>query len=291
MKGKMRQGRTSQTEFEQEPTKEKRNNQDTRKHSLRTNALLLGIYFAMLVVWEMANRLFHVPAYLLPPPSAIARSIVENPGQLLGNFITTLQEVLVGFCIGVVVSLALGALIVSISFFERLIYPALVAFQAIPKVALAPILVVWFGFGPTSKIMLGFVSAMFPIVVNTVIGLKQTHPEMIYLMRSLGASSLQIFLKIRLLTAAPYIFGGFKVGITLAVVGAVVGEFIAANSGLGYMLLVANNSFKITEMFSVVVILSLMSIGLYYLIELIEVILLPKPLRRKGNTLETGAKT
>lgn len=261
-----------------------------RRRWLRINSIVIAVYLALLFIWEMANRVFEVPAYLLPPPSAIVQDIMANSAKLLANFATTLQEVLAGFVIGVVVSLVIGVLIVSMSFFERLVYPALVAFQAIPKVALAPILVVWFGFGPTSKVMLGFVSAMFPIVVNTVIGLKQTHPEMVHLMRSLGASSLQTFLKIRLLAAAPYIFGGFKVGITLAVVGAVVGEFIASNSGLGYMLLVANNSFQITTMFSVVVVLSVMSIGLYYLIELIEILLLPRPLRRKENTLEMGTR-
>lgn len=288
----MSQDRTSHTEEQKEHSAKELGVRNTqRRRWLRTNSLVFAVYLALLFIWEMANRVFEVPAYLLPPPSAIIQDITANFGKLLANFATTLQEVLAGFLIGVVVSLVIGVLIVSMSFFERLVYPALVAFQAIPKVALAPILVVWFGFGPTSKVMLGFVSAMFPIVVNTVIGLKQTHPEMVYLMRSLGASSLQTFLKIRLLAAAPYIFGGFKVGITLAVVGAVVGEFIASNSGLGYMLLVANNSFQITTMFGVVVVLSLMSIGLYYLVELIEILVLPRPLRRKENTLETGTRT
>ncbi len=257
---------------------------------LRTNGVVIAVYVALFLAWEAGTRVFEVPAFLLPPPSAILARLAENPARLAVHTGTTLQEVLGGFLLGVAVSLPLGLLIVCSRFLERLVYPFLVAFQAIPKVALAPILVVWFGFGPTSKVMLGLVTAMFPIVINTVIGLNQTPPEMIHLMRSLGASSLQTFLKIRLIAAAPYIFGGFKVGITLAVVGAVVGEFIASNSGLGYLLLVANNSFDTAMLFGVVVVLSLMSIVLFYLIELLEALVLPRPLRRKGTDLGTGAQ-
>jgi NitT/TauT family transport system permease protein len=255
---------------------------------LRGYGIVILAYVLFFVAWELANALFNVPQFLLPSPSAILRRASENPVRLLGHFSTTLQEVVLGFLLGALVSIPLGIAIVYSRVLDRLVYPFLVAFQAIPKVALAPILVVWFGFGMTSKIMLGFITAMFPIVINTVIGMNQTPPELIHLMRSLGASQLQVFLKIRLFTAAPYIFAGFKVGITLAVVGAVVGEFIAANSGLGYMLLVANNTFDTPLLFSIVVLLSLMSIGLFYLIELIEVLVLPRPLRRKGIDVGTG---
>jgi len=240
-------------------------------------------YVLLLAAWELAGSLFHVPKYVLPAPSQIAASLAKHPDVLFGNGWVTLQEVLAGFAIGVVVSIPLGVAIVSWRAVDRIVYPFLVAFQAVPKVALAPILVVWFGFGPGSKVMLGFVTAMFPIVINTVIGLRQTPVEMIHLMRSLGASPLQIFVKVRLIAAAPYIFGGFKLGITLAVVGAVVGEFIASNKGLGNMLLAANNAFDTPMLFGVVVFLSLMSIALFYLIELIEVLVLPAPLRRKGD--------
>ncbi len=137
-----------------------------------------------------------------------------------------------------------------------------------------------------SKVTLAFVTAMFPIIVNTVIGMRQTPPELVYLMRSLRASELQIFLKIRLYAAAPYIFAGFKIGITLAVVGAIVGEFIASNGGLGFLLLAANNSIDTPLLFAIVVVLSVLSIALYYAVEALEVLLLPRPLRSKGARLE-----
>jgi NitT/TauT family transport system permease protein len=243
----------------------------------------LSAYLVLLLLWQFAGTLFHVPSYILPTPSAIIAGIAKHPEALAANSWVTLQEVLEGFALGVLVSVPLGVAIVASRPIERIVYPLLVAFQAVPKVALAPILVVWFGFGPGSKVTLGLVTAMFPIVINTVIGLRQTPPEMIHLMRSLGATPLQTFLKVRMIAAAPYIFGGFKVGITLAVVGAVVGEFIAANKGLGNMLLAANNAFDTPMLFGVVVLLSIMSIALFYLIELIEVLVLPGPLRRKGG--------
>lgn len=245
-------------------------------------------YIVILVLWQIAGPVFHVPAFLLPSPGDIIHRLMERRELLLANTVTTLSEVMFGFLIGVAVSIPLALLIVSSRIAERFVYPLLIAFQSVPKVALAPILVVWFGFGPSSKITLGFVTAMFPIVINTVIGLRQTPKEMIYLMRSLGASPLQTFTKIRIFAAAPYIFGGLKVGITLAVVGAVVGEFIASNSGLGNMLLTASNAFDTPLLFGVVVLLSLMSVALFYAVELVERIVLPAPLRKSANPAQSG---
>ena len=253
---------------------------------LRLNGSVVLIYLLATAAWQAAATVFHVPGFLLPSPAAILERVAHDPSQLVGHSIITLREVLEGFVLGAVVSIPLGILVVYSRLLERLIYPFLVAFQAIPKVALAPILVVWFGFGPASKVTLAFATAMFPIIVNTVIGMKQTPIELVYLMRSMRASESQIFLKIRLYTAAPYIFGGFKIGITLAVVGAIVGEFIASNGGLGYLLLAANNNFDTPLLFGIVVVLSVLSIALYYAVEAIEGLILPRPLRSKSVKLE-----
>ncbi|HKJ61972.1 MAG TPA: ABC transporter permease subunit, partial [Hyphomicrobiales bacterium] len=164
--------------------------------------------------------------------------------------------------------------------------PLLVASQAIPKVALAPIFVVWFGFGLLPKVLIAFFIAFFPIVVNTVVGLSRTPPEMIHLMRSLGASPIQILLRVRLMAAAPYIFAGVKIAAAFAVVGAIVGEFIAASSGLGYMQLVANNNIEIPLLFATLVVLSIMGILLFYLVVLVEILVLPRPLRQSGTNVE-----
>ncbi len=253
---------------------------------LRLNSLVVLAYLLAVAAWQGASAVFHIPEYILPSPAAILIRAAHVPSQIATNSVITLGEVLEGFVLGAAVSIPLGILVVYSPLLERLIYPFLVAFQAIPKVALAPILVVWFGFGPASKVTLAFVTAMFPIIVNTVIGMRQTPPELVYLMRSLRASESQIFLKIRLYAAAPYIFAGFKIGITLAVVGAIVGEFIASNGGLGFLLLAANNSIDTPLLFAIVAVLSVLSIALYYAVEALEALLLPRPLRSKGAGLE-----
>jgi len=181
-------------------------------------------------------------------------------------------------------SIPLGILIVYSPWIERTVYPFLVASQAIPKVALAPIFVVWFGFGLLPKVLIAFFIAFFPIVVNTVVGLSRTPPEMIHLMRSLGASPLQILLRVRMMAAAPFIFAGIKIAAAFAVVGAIVGEFIAASSGLGYMQLIANNNFEIPLLFATLVALSIMGIGFFYLVSLVEFLVLPWPLRQSRET-------
>src|SRR5258705_5581406 len=209
----------------------------------RLNAVIILAYVLAIAAWQLASTAFSIPAFILPSPLAILERAARSPGALAFHTLVTLQEVVLGFLLAVLFSIPLGILIVSSRLLERFVYPLLVAFQAIPKVALAPILVVWFGFGLTSKVTLAFVTAMFPIVINTVVGMARTPAEMIHLMRSLGASRLQIFHKVRLPAAAPHIFAGFKVGITLSMVGAVVREFISSNSGLGNFLLIANNSF------------------------------------------------
>ncbi len=252
---------------------------------LRLNGFVVLAYLLAVAAWQAASSAFHIPGFLLPSPVAILEKIAHDPSQLMRHGLVTLQEVLEGFMLGAVVSIPLGILVVYSRLLERLIYPFLVTFQAIPKVALAPILVVWFGFGPASKVTLAFATAMFPIILNTVIGMKQTPPELVYLMRSLRASETQIFLKIRLYTAAPYIFAGFKIGITLAVVGAIVGEFIASNGGLGFLLLSANNTIDTPLLFAVMGALSVLSIALYYAVEAVEGLVLPRPLRSKSVKL------
>lgn len=256
---------------------------------LRFNGLVVGVYVLAVALWEVVTDVFAIPAYILPAPSAIVERAGQSLGQLMGHMWVTLSEVVTGFGLATLVSVPLGVFLVYSRLLERVVYPALVAFQATPKVALAPILVVWFGFGLSSKVVLALVTAAFPIVINTVIGMKQTPKEILHLFRAHKASRWQIFYKARLPIAAPYIFGGLKIGITLAVVGAVVGEFIASNRGLGYLLLVANQTLDTPMLFAVVVVLAIMSAILFYIVEVLEVLLLPKPLRQDDQALDPGA--
>lgn len=258
---------------------------------VKINGIVAGVYLVAVALWELASRIFAIPVYLLPSPLAILDSMLANSGRLLYNTQVTLGEVGLGFLLAAAVSIPTGVLLVYSALLERIISPLLVAFQATPKVAFAPILVVWFGFGLTPKIILALITAAFPIVINTIIGMNQVPREMLHLMRSLGASAWQIFMKVRMPVAAPYIFGGFRIGITLAVVGAVVGEFIASNSGLGFLLLVANNNLDTPMLFAVVVVLAVMSTLLFFAIEALEAVLLPRPLRRRQQQLDAGVNT
>jgi NitT/TauT family transport system permease protein len=242
-------------------------------------ALLAFVLFV--AAWEAASHVFAIPKYLVPAPSVIVAAMVEAWGPILSDSGVTLMEAVVGLALSIVVSVPLGIIIVYSPVIERIVYPFLVASQAIPKVALAPIFVVWFGFGLLPKVLIAFFIAFFPIVVNTVVGMSRTPPEMIHLMRSLGASPAQILLRVRLVAAAPYIFAGIKIAAAFAVVGAIVGEFIAADKGLGYLQLLANNNMQIPLLFGTLVALSIMGILLFYVGALVEFVVLPKPLRQK----------
>lgn len=236
-------------------------------------------FAGLIAFWEFSVRFFAIADYVLPAPSVIGEAIIANWASLLRHSGVTLMEAVLGFLLGIVVGLPLAVLISCSSWLERTIYPLLVASQSIPKVALAPIFVVWFGFGLLPKVLIAFSIAFFPVVVNTVVGLARTPPDMIRLMRSLGSSPLEIFLRVRIPVATPYIFAGIKISSAFAVVGAIVGEFIAATSGLGYLQLIANNNLEIPLLFACLVLLSLLGALIYYAVVLVEHLVLPAPLR------------
>jgi NitT/TauT family transport system permease protein len=243
--------------------------------ALLSRASPFFVVAAVLLLWEIGVRAFNVPAYLLPPPSAIARRMVVDYKLIALNTWVTLGEVLAGFALAIVVSIPLAAILAQFRVIENAVYPTLVASQTIPKVAIAPILVVWFGFGLTPKILIAFLICFFPIVVDTMTGFRCVPREVIWLARSMGASQWKTFMKIRIPAALPNIFAGLKVASTLAVVGAVVGEFIGADRGLGYQLIVANGLMDVQLSFAVLIALSLLGIVLYAAVDLLERLTLP----------------
>ena len=228
-----------------------------------------------LVIWEAGVRLLEVPLYLLPPPSIILYRIGHDWQQISLHASVTLAETLVGFGLAILVSIPLAALLCQIRWVEESLYPILVASQTIPKVALAPLLIVWFGFGQTPKILITFLICFFPIVVDTMIGLRSIPREVLWLSHSMGAPAWKTFFKIRIPAALPNVFAGIKVASTLAVVGAVVGEFVGADRGLGYLLIVANGVMDVQLSFAVLVILSLMGIFLFLAVDILERLTLP----------------
>ena len=224
----------------------------------------------LFAVWEIWTRYGNVSPLLLPAPSRILTTMVENFSTIMFMSYVTVYEFALGFLLAVVVGLPLGALIVYSKPIELAIYPLLVAFQTIPKAAIAPILIVWLGTGISSKIFIAFAISFFPIVVDTIIGLRSSQPETIYLIRSMGATPFQVFRYVRFPNALPAIFGGLKVASTLAVIGAIVGEFVSSDKGLGYLVLVANGNLDTRLVFACVLVLTLLGLVFFFLIEALE---------------------
>jgi NitT/TauT family transport system permease protein len=236
----------------------------------------VGVVLGVLAIWEAGTRMFGVPAFLLPPPSAIGVSFMANAPLLLFHGWITTAEILLGFALSIVVGIPLALAIFLWPAFSRAILPLLVSSQAMPKVAVAPLLLVWFGFGLLPKVLIAFLIAFFPIVINTAVGLASIEPEKIYLARSMGFGATATFFKIRLPNALPAIFGGLKISITLAVVGAIVGEFVGGDAGLGYLLMVANGSMDTQLLFAGIVALTVLGVVLFLLVELAERLAIPR---------------
>lgn len=236
---------------------------------------VIVIFAVIFAVWELAVWLFHVPDFVLPSPSMIVDKMIVTWQLLLVNALVTAQEIALGFGLSIVLGIPLAIAVVYSRIFERVAFPFMVSLQTIPKVALAPILVMWLGYGILPKIMVAFLISFFPIVISAVVGMRATEKEMVYLVQSMGASELTTFLKIRLPKALPSIFGGLKVGIGQAVVGATVGEFIAAEQGLGYLQLVSQVRLDTPLLFAAVVVLSLLGVLMFNIVAWAERLALP----------------
>lgn len=239
---------------------------------------------AVLAAWEIGVRVGGVPAYLLPPPSMIAVRAAADWQLILAQSWITGCEVLIGFGLSIAISIPLAALLFQWRWLEETLYPLLVASQTIPKVAIAPLLVVWFGFGLVPKVLIAFLICFFPIVVDALIGFRSVPKEVLWLARSTGASGWNRFRKIQVPAALPHIFAGIRVASTLAVVGAVVGEFVGADNGLGYQLIVANGTLDVQMSFAVLIVLSIMGMLLFSVVDLAERLLLPWHIsQRRGH--------
>jgi NitT/TauT family transport system permease protein len=243
---------------------------DTKSLSrLAGNALLSLATFAVFVIgWEGIVRGFGIPKIVLPPPSAVVVAFWESlrEGELHWHLAVTLYEVLAGFVVGSIGGLVLGFVIALSPLMERIFYPYVVAFQTVPKVAVAPIIVIWFGYGVSSKVVITATIAFFPLLANTIMGLRAAPQDQIEMMVSYTASRWQVFRMVRLLQALPYIFVGLDVAIVLSVIGAIVGEFVGAKAGLGYLILQKNFNFDMAGTFAILIILSVIGVGLHALI-------------------------
>ena len=257
-----------------------------QRANIRQDVFLpIGVFIALLIVWEAAVQLFGIPVYLLPAPSVIWTDTVAIAGTIGEHTLATLATVVVGFLISFAISLPLAVFMTSSPLISSAIYPLLVLTQSIPKVALAPILVVMLGANELPRLVITFLVAFFPLVIAIAVGLVAVPDELIELGRSLKASKLQELYRIRLPYAVPFIFSGLKVAIALAVVGAVVGEFVNADKGLGYMIITATAFFKTPVAFGSLILLSVMGVVLFQIVVIIERVFFPWSAANQETTI------
>jgi NitT/TauT family transport system permease protein len=236
---------------------------------------VLVVLIGTLVLWELGVRIFQPSPLILPAPSAIFAAFMETPGVFMRHLGFTLAMTCIGFALSVVLGVLLAVAIVYSPFIERTIYTLLVALNSIPKVALAPLFVIWMGTGTEPKIAIALMLAVFPIVIDTVLGLRSVDPDMLNLARVSKASPMAILLKIRFPCALPSLFAGMKVAVSFALVGAIVGEFVAGSKGLGFQILVAQGQFDTIRVFVSLLLLGVVGTVLFFFVDYAERLLLP----------------
>jgi NitT/TauT family transport system permease protein len=255
-----------------------------RKEQLRNSLMpIIGI-LVFLTIWEVAVITLDIKSYLLPAPTEIFQTMTDRYPTLIEHGIITAYEMIIGYILAIVIGVPLAIFITASPTFDRFITPILLFFQTVPKIAIAPLFLIWFGFGMAPKVWVAFLISFFPIVIDTAVGLRSISPDMIDLARSMGATQRQIFIRFRIPTSLPYLFSGLKVAATLAVVGAVVGEFVGADRGLGYLLLVANSNLQTALVFATLVVLTMLGLVLFYIIEVLEHFLIPWHVSRRIGT-------
>ena len=228
------------------------------------------LFLVFLGLWEVVVRLFDIPVFILPAPTVVWGSLLRWHRALWIHAVQTLYTTLLGFLLAMVTGIVLGALVAYAKFIYSALYPLLVGFNSVPRVALVPLLVIWFGIGTVPAILTAFLISFFPIVVNMATGLATVEPELTDLLRSLGASKREIFLKVGIHCSLPYLFASLKVAVTLAFIGSVIAETIAANKGIGYVMVLASARFDTPLVFAGLVVIAGMGVALYAVFALLE---------------------
>ena len=229
----------------------------------------------IVVAWDLTIRVFGIPAYQIPAPGDVVAVLWTDWPELLRQAWPTTYATICGFLLSAVFGIPVAMLIAGSKTVESYVYPLLVFSQSVPKIAIAPLFVVWFGFGIIPKVISAFLLGFFPVVVSAVQGFKSVDPDMVDLARAMQGSRFRVFCAVNLPHAMPAIFSGLKVSITLAVVGAVVGEFVGSNSGIGYVMQRSIGTFDLPTMFAALVILALLGVVLFWAVDRIERLVIP----------------
>lgn len=232
-----------------------------------------AVFVAGFVLWELAVEVFGISSFELAKPSEFLAEMWHSRDMLWDATWVTTQEIVYGFVLSFAIGVLIAVLIVRFGWLERALYPLIVLFQVVPKIALAPIFILWFGYGLAPKLLLIVVITFFPITLNMIVGLKAIDQDLLLLMRSVGSSRNQILTRIQIPTSLPYLFAGMRIAITLAVIGAVVAEFSGAENGLGYLIQFASTQLDTPLMFAALTLVSLLGLILYYGMSLLEFVL------------------
>jgi NitT/TauT family transport system permease protein len=247
----------------------------------------LAGFIIVLLLWEMLVRVFGVKLYILPPPSAVLVTLWAKRATIGAAAWFTAQPMLIGYACAVLFGVALALSFALSRLIESIVYPQIVFLQIIPKIAVAPLFIIWFGFGLTPKLLVVFLLSFFPIVVASIAGFKAVDPDIMDFARTTGAGAWRLFAKIRLPQALPQIFTGLKVGAALAATAAVVAEFVASDKGLGYLLLQYNGQLETPMVFAIIILLSVIGLIVYYAVELIERFTIPWHVSRRQAPEDT----
>ena len=224
----------------------------------------------LVALWWVGVRLFHVESYILPTPFEAVQALVAYRAALLHHGLATLSTTLIGFALAVAFGLCLGILVGTFRIAYSALYPILIAFNSVPKAALVHILVIWFGAGTVPAVATAFMLSFFPVIVNVATGFATIEPELLDVLRSLGASRFDMVAKIGFPRSLPYFFASLKIAITLAFVGSVIAEIVAGNAGIGNVMLVASSSFNVPLVFAALIVVGIMGVGMYAIFALFE---------------------
>lgn len=226
-------------------------------------SISVAFFIATLLLWDLSVRFFKVPAYLVPAPLAVGAALIDGlvHGTFYPHIAATLYAVVIGYLLGCFLAVVIGALLAEIPIIERALMPYIVALQSMPKVALAPLIIVWFGFGMSSKVVLVALICFFPVFINTLVGIRSVNPDIVNLYRAFSASRWNILLNVKLPAAASSIFAGLQISVAMALIGAVVGEFIASKAGLGNLLQASSMTMDVATMFAVVIVLAAIGVA------------------------------
>jgi NitT/TauT family transport system permease protein len=243
--------------------------------SILQHSLPALVFVALIAIWWAAGAIFGAPAYLLPPPQDVLPRLVTSRVSLWNHSLVTLQEIVLGFALSIVTAIPMGLVIALSPLTKRMLYPLLMFIQLVPKIAIAPLFVVWVGFGMTSKVMLTLLLTFFPLLLASMAGFQILDPRLLYLTRSMGATFWQTFWYLRFPSALPVIFGGLKTSATIAATAAIVAEFVGANKGLGYILLQATGTLDTTYVFAILFLLTIIGLALNTIVEIAEYFMTP----------------